>query len=97
MRDHVWAQRWKYRDMEASAMRSGPVATAPPLDGETEAKLRRMVFVGTGDQVAGEFQALQDRVPVPLRMVARSYFPGLPFDAQVELMERLATEVMPAL
>ncbi len=97
MRDHVWAQRWKYGDMEASATRSGPVPAPPPLDSEMEAKLRRMVFAGTGPEVAEQFQALQDRIPVPLRMVARSYFPGLQFDAQVELMERLATEVMPLL
>ena len=62
-----------------------------------EAKLRRMVFLGTGAEVAEQFQAVQDRVPVPLRFVARSYFPGLSLDAQVELMEGLATQVMPAL
>ena len=96
MRDHVWAQRWKYGDMEASATRTGPAPAPPPLDSEMEAELRRMVFVGTGAEVAQQFQAVQDRVPVPLRFVARSYFPGLSFDAQVELMERLATQVMPA-
>lgn len=97
MKDHVWAQRWKYGDMEASAGRTGPVPAPPPLDPETEAKLRRMVFVGTGEEVAEQFQSVRDRVRVPLRMMARSYFPSLQFDAQVELMERLATEVMPAL
>ena len=97
MRGHVWAQRWKYGDMEASATRTSPVPGPPPLDSETEAELRRMVFLGTGAEVAEQFQDLQKRVPVPLRMVARSYFPSLQFEAQLELMERLATEVMPGL
>ena len=97
MRDHVWAQRWKYGDIENSATRTGSVPTPPPLDSEMEARLRRMVFLGTGDEVAEQFQAVQNRVPVPLRFVARSYFPGLTSGAQVELMERLATQVMPAL
>lgn len=97
MRGHVWAQRWKYGDMEASATRTGPLPPPPPLDTETEAKLRRTVFLGSGGEVAEQFRSVQSRVPVPLRMIARSYFPSLEFDAQVELMERLATEVMPAL
>ena len=54
-------------------------------------------ILGTGEEVAKQFQDLQKRVPVPLRMVARSYFPSLQFEAQLEFMERLATQVMPAL
>ena len=47
--DHIWHLSWKYRDMGASATRSGPNPPAPPLTAATREKLaERTAFVFRG-------------------------------------------------
>ncbi|NNF69581.1 MAG: LLM class flavin-dependent oxidoreductase [Acidimicrobiia bacterium] len=95
-RDHVWAMRWKYSDMEASAARPG-LADIPPLDEDTEAGLRSAALVGTGADIADQLTEMRSRLEVPIDIVARSYFATLPYEDQLDVMARLATEVMPHL
>ena len=38
---------------------------------------------------------MRETAGVPVEFVARSYFPTLDYDAQVELMQQLAEEVAP--
>jgi len=94
-RDHVWAMRWKYSDMEASADRVGPLPECPTLSAETESGLRRSTWIGTGEEIVTRMHELRERVGVDVRFVARSYFPTLPYGGQLEILERLAAEVLP--
>lgn len=97
-RDHVWAMSWKYSDMGDSATRTGPPPPAPPLAEDKADRLRtRTVFVGPPDAIVEQLLDLRDRAGVPVEFVARSYFSTLEPQPQVELMERLATEVAPHL
>jgi hypothetical protein len=50
---------------------------------------------GSSEQIVAELLALREEAGLPVQFVARSYFPTLSFQAQVELMEQLAAEVMP--
>ena len=95
IRDHVHHMRWKYSDMEASATRSGPVATPPPLDGATAARLRDGVLVGPAEMIAEQVRQIEARAGVPLHLVARSYFPGMSYAQQAETMQRIAEELVP--
>ena len=94
IREHIWRVRWKYSDMEESARRSGPIAAAPSLDADVEPRLRKATLLGTAEQLAEQLGAIRDRVSVPLDLVVRSYFPGLEFTRQTEVLNRLA-EVIP--
>ena len=93
----LWASRWKYSDMGASASRSGGPAEVPPLPADQEEQLRDLAVVGTGDDIASTFVELRDALGVPLEFSVRAYYPEMPFSQQAEIMERLATEVMPLL
>ena len=95
---HVWNMSWKYGDMEPSATRSGQVKYAPQLSEADEKSLRwRSALVGPSDQIAEELRSIRDRIGVPIDFVARSFFPTLEFDRQLEIMQRLAEEVGPHL
>jgi probable F420-dependent oxidoreductase len=95
---HLWQMMWKYTDMEASASRPGPAPEAPPLtDDKQEALRRRSTIAGTGDQIVEKLLEIRDKAGMNVEFVARSYFPTMEYRQQVELMERLATEVAPRL
>jgi alkanesulfonate monooxygenase SsuD/methylene tetrahydromethanopterin reductase-like flavin-dependent oxidoreductase (luciferase family) len=87
---HVWASRWKYGDMEASATRAGPPPSPPPLDSENEAKLRKSVLLGRPDDLAQHISRLREEVGVDFEFVARAYYPGLSYERQLQVLEDLA-------
>lgn len=97
IRDHVHHMRWKYSDMEASAVRRGPVPTPPPLTTTTEEQLRASVLVGPAEQIAEQVRSIESLVGVPLHLVARSYFPGMRFSQQMEELQRIGEELVPLL
>jgi hypothetical protein len=87
---------WKYRDMEASTTRNDPPPSAPPFDDSKRASLfGRATIAGTGEQILDYLGQIRDQAPFPVEFAARSYFPTLPYEAQVELMAQLAEEVAP--
>lgn len=93
---HLWNMYWKYGDMEASATRPGPPPEAPPFDpARRESLLQRSTLAGSPDLIVSRLQEIRDRAGLPVEFAARSYFHTLAYDDQVELMERLATEVAP--
>ncbi len=94
--EHLWQMMWKYSDMEASAGRYGPPPSAPELTTEQRGKLfGRATVAGTGEQVVEYLLDIRERAGVPVEFAARSFLSTLPYEDQVELMERLATEVAP--
>jgi probable F420-dependent oxidoreductase len=92
--ESVWHQTWKYSDMEASTTRTG-IAATPHLSDEMRSKMEKRVIGGSSPQIVDTLGTLRERVGVPVEWVARSYFPDLPYDRQVEITEKLAAEVMP--
>jgi probable F420-dependent oxidoreductase len=90
----MWAMNWKYSDMEASATRSLPAVAPPPPSGEAMGRVRTLV-AGPPGQIVEALQETRRRAGVPVEFVARSYFPLLPIDEQLELMRVLAEEVAP--
>jgi probable F420-dependent oxidoreductase len=95
-RDAVWAVNWKYSDMEASATRSLPPPAAPPFDRPDDALLKRgTVLAGTADEIADVLLDLRKQAGVPVEFVARSHLPLLQYDAQLEVMQRVAEGVAP--
>jgi probable F420-dependent oxidoreductase len=93
--EHVWHQRWKYSDMNASATRSGPLGVAPPLDEAGAAKIREISLTGPSELIVERLNEVKDRAGVPIQLVARSHFATLPHARQVEIVDRLAEEVAP--
>jgi probable F420-dependent oxidoreductase len=95
-RDAVWAVSWKYSDMEASATRSLPPPAPPPFDRPDEALLkRRTTLAGTPEELVEALLDLRGQAGVPVEFVARSHFPMLEYDAQLEVMQRIAEGVAP--
>lgn len=95
-RDALWAMQWKYSDMEASAARALPAATPPPFAGDDEALVRgRATIAGTTDEIVESLLSLRAASGVPLEFAARSFFPMLQYDEQLELMQQLAEGVAP--
>ena len=92
---HLWHQRWKYADMDASASRQGPVPAAPEADDEMIAKLHKTTVIGSPQRIVDYFGVIQASVDVPVRFMARSHFATLEFARQVELLDQLAEEVLP--
>jgi alkanesulfonate monooxygenase SsuD/methylene tetrahydromethanopterin reductase-like flavin-dependent oxidoreductase (luciferase family) len=97
IRDHIRLMTWKYSDMEASATRRGPLPVPPPMTADEEAALRRRVLVGPADEIARQILALRNAVATDFHLVARSYFPGMPFSRQQEQVRRLGEELAPLL
>ncbi len=93
---HLWQMMWKYSDMEASATRSGPPPEAPPFDESRRERLfGRATVAGTSDEIVEYLMGIRDAAGMPVEFTARSYFPTLDYDDQVELMQQLAEEVSP--
>ena len=93
--DALWAMSWKYSDMEASARRPGPPPSPPPTPAAEELVKGRAVFAGPPESIVESLQAIRERARMPVEFVARSYFPLLGWDAQVEVMQSLAEGVAP--
>ena len=95
-RDAVWGLNWKYSDMEASATRPLPAATPPPFKRPDDSLLaRRTTHAGTTDELVEALLEVRKSVPVPVEFVARSHLPLIGYDAQIEVMQRLAEGVAP--
>ena len=95
-RDVLWAMQWKYSDMEASAIRSLPAVSPPAFDGPDEALTKgRATYAGPPEAIVEALLDIRARAGVPLEFVARSHFPLLAYDAQLELMRDLAEGVAP--
>ena len=95
-REALWAMQWKYSDMEASASRPLPPPSPPPFDRPVDALLKgRATYAGTSEELVEALLDIRRRVGVPIEFVARSHFPLLDFDAQLDLMEQLAEGVAP--
>ncbi len=96
-RDALWAMQWKYSDMEASATRPLP----PPSPPRRRSTVRRWAvkgratFAGPPDALVEALLDIRKRAGVPVELVARSYFPLLEYDEQVDLMRQLAEGVAP--
>ncbi len=95
---HMWSMMWKYSDMEASASRSGPPPVPPPPSDQSRKILAgRATFAGTAEQIVDQLNEVRNSANVDVEFVARSCFPTMGYDQQLELMERLATDVVPHL
>jgi probable F420-dependent oxidoreductase len=89
---------WKYGDMEASATRTGaPIPRTGRLTEAEVAETRRYCLTGPAEAVAGRVAAYGEAAGGRLHLVARNYLPGIPAAGQVELLERVAREVVPLL
>ena len=96
--DVLWAMQWKYSDMEASATRALPAAVPPAFTGTAEDLVTgRATFAGTPESIVEALLDIRSRAGVPVEFVARSHFPLLAFDPQVDLMGQLAEGVAPHL
>jgi probable F420-dependent oxidoreductase len=93
---NVWAQTWKYSDMEASATRSGIVPSPAPTTEEEESVSKRII-AGSPSEIIDALATIREQAGVPIEWIARSYFPDLTYDRQLDIAGRLATDVMPFL
>ncbi|MCU0506346.1 MAG: LLM class flavin-dependent oxidoreductase [Chloroflexi bacterium] len=91
--DALWAMSWKYRDMEASATRTGPPPSPPPTPAAEELLKGRAIFAGPPDGIVESLHAIRERAGMPVEFVARSWFPTLPWGEQAELMAGIAEGV----
>jgi probable F420-dependent oxidoreductase len=85
-----WLVRWKYADMApAQGWPSDPLPEPPPLEEGAAATLRRQIVYGTPKDVAKGLLALGDTLGEGSQIIARSYYPGLSFEASVRMVELL--------
>ncbi len=88
--------QWKYSDMGASATRPLPPPSPPTFEGTDGDLVRgRSTLAGTPEDLVASLLAIREQAGVPLEFVARSHFPLLEHDAQVDLMQQLAEGVAP--
>jgi probable F420-dependent oxidoreductase len=93
---HAWQMSWKYGDMRSSSTRPGPPPDAPALTPDNEAALRgRAIFAGPGDYIVERLLEIKETAGVPVQFVTRSYHPTMERAQQLEVMARLAEEVLP--
>lgn len=83
--------RWKYADMgkEFGRATDGPLPAPPPMDEPRKQTLQSMLIAGDPAQVAARIQEFRDAAGEDLHFVARSYYPGIPFDQAKRLVELL--------
>jgi len=92
--EHLWQMMWKYSDMEASAIRTGPPPAAPKFTEQHRDRLfGRATIAGSAEEIVSSLLDIRQAAGVPVEFVARSYFPTLEHSDQVELMQHLAEEV----
>lgn len=92
----AWEQRWKYSDMEASAVRDG-IATPPdPTSAEAES-VTSHILGGSTAEIIDTVNRIREGAGAPVEWIARSYFPDLGYEQQLEIAGELATDVMPFL
>jgi probable F420-dependent oxidoreductase len=92
--EHLWQMMWKYSDMEASAIRTGPPPAAPEFTEQHRDRLfGRATIAGSAEEIVSSLLDIRQAAGVPVEFVARSYFPTLEHSDQVELMQHLAEEV----
>ena len=93
---HAWHMSWKYADMKRSSTRPGPPPAAPALTSDREEAIRaKAVITGPGDYLVEQLLEIKERAGVPVDFVARSYHPTMQRPQQLEVMERLAEDVLP--
>lgn len=90
----AWHQAWKYSDMVASTTRTG-IAHPPVLDATTRDEIAERIIGGSAAEILDTLASIREKAGVPIEWVARSYFADLPYNRQIEIAGRLATEVMP--
>jgi probable F420-dependent oxidoreductase len=94
--EHLWHLSWKYRDMQDSTRRPGPPPAAPAMGESTRSRLiARSTTIGPPQRIVDDLNEIREAVDVPVVFVARSFFATLPYERQVELMDRLAEDVAP--
>ncbi|CAN5875121.1 hypothetical protein BH23ACT4_BH23ACT4_00040 [soil metagenome] len=95
---HMWPMMGKYSDMEASASRPvPPPEPPPPSERAREILAGRATFAGTAQHIVDQLNLVRESADVDVDFVARSYFPTMTYEQQLELLERLATDVAPHL
>jgi alkanesulfonate monooxygenase SsuD/methylene tetrahydromethanopterin reductase-like flavin-dependent oxidoreductase (luciferase family) len=94
VRDSAHYMNWKYEDLGTPRDRRGGPQPAPtPTDDELEG-LRGQVISGTPRTVAEHLKRLDDAVRGDFEMIARLYWPGMPFEVQRRALEVFAAEVI---
>jgi len=96
MRPHAWHMAWKYGDMRRSSTRPGLPPVAPEFGTDREEAIRTSeVIMGPSVSIVEQLQALKAAWGVPVEFVARSCYVTMGRSQQLEIMQRLAEEVLP--
>ena len=96
LKPHAWQMAWKYGDMRRSSTRAGPPPEPPELTAEREDAIRsRSVLTGPGDDIVEQLLELKKAAGVPVEFMARSYHPTMGRAQQLEIMSRIAEEILP--
>ena len=88
---YVHNSRWKYDDMRQEFGRAtdGPLPEPPAMDEKRKQALQSMLIAGDPSQVAARIHEFGEAAGEDLHFVARSYYPGVPFDQAKRLVELL--------
>lgn len=82
--------RWKYGDMAQA--RGSTVARSP--SGVDPEQLRATIICGEPSEVVDQIGAFRDALGDDIHFIFRSDFPGMPQTQQLELIDRLGTQVI---
>lgn len=86
---HIHYSRWKYRDMGNEFGRGAGLPSPPPIDDETRAGLIKALIIGTPADVAKKIEPFREVLGEDLHFVARSSYPGVPFEKTRRSIELL--------